>query len=59
MIMSKQRTTGRSATGGKRQRKSITLEKKLDVIKIYKCNEHMVYTANPMGIPESTLKTIK
>jgi hypothetical protein len=42
-----------------RNRKSIALEEKLDVIKRYKCNEHMVGIANAKGLLQSTLRAIR
>jgi hypothetical protein len=49
--MSKYGSSDRSDTGGKKQRKTITLEEKLDVIRRYECNERTVDTVNAMGIP--------
>jgi hypothetical protein len=50
--------------GRKRQRKSITLEEKLDVIRSYNHNgdTHIHYTvdiANVMAIPKLTLRTTR
>jgi hypothetical protein len=45
MITSIHRSNDRSATGGKRQRKVIALEDKLDVIRRYEHNECMVNIA--------------
>jgi hypothetical protein len=42
MIMSIHRSSDRSATGGKRQRKVIALEEKLVVIRRYEYDECMV-----------------
>jgi hypothetical protein len=57
--MSKHGSNDKSATSGKNQRKSVTLEEKLDVIKRYECNRCTAGIANAMGIPESTLRTIR
>jgi transposase-like protein len=57
--MSKCRSSGNSATSGKKQRKSITFEEKLDVIKRYERDECTVDIANAIGIPESTFKNHK
>jgi hypothetical protein len=57
--MSKHGSSGRSDTGGKKQRKTITLEEKLDGIRRYKCKKCMVDIVNATGIPESTLRTIR
>jgi hypothetical protein len=50
--MIKHGSSDRSAADGKRQRKSITLEEKLDVIKKCEYNEHTVGIGNAMGIPK-------
>jgi transposase-like protein len=57
--MSKRGSSDRSDTGGKKQRKTITLEEKLNMIKRYEHNEHAVDIVNAMGISESTLRTIR
>jgi transposase-like protein len=57
--ISKCRSSGKSATSGKKQRKSITLEEKLDLIKRYQHNKCKVDIASAMGIPKSTLRTIR
>jgi hypothetical protein len=57
--MSKCRSSDKSVTSGKKQRKSITTKEKLDVIKGYECNECTADIANPMGIPKSTSKTTR
>jgi hypothetical protein len=58
-IMSKRRSSDKSATSGKKQRKSITLEEKLHVIKWYEHNKCKVDITNAMGMPESNLSTIR
>jgi hypothetical protein len=57
--MNKYRSNDKSATCGRKQRKSVTFEEKLDVMKRYERNEHTVDVANAMGILESTLRTIR
>jgi predicted aconitase len=57
--MNKYGSSDRSDAGGKKQRKTITLEDKLDVIRRYEHNERMVDMVNAMGIPKSTLRTIR
>jgi transposase-like protein len=49
----------RSDTGGKKQRKTITPEEKLDVIRRYELNESTVDIVNATGIPEPTLRTLR
>jgi glucosamine 6-phosphate synthetase-like amidotransferase/phosphosugar isomerase protein len=57
--MNKHRSSDKSAISGKKQRKSITLEGKLDVTKRYEHNKCKVDIANAMGIPKLTLRTIR
>jgi hypothetical protein len=57
--MSKRGSSDRIDTGGKKQRKTITLEEKFDAIRRYECNECMVDIVNAMGIPKSTLRTVR
>jgi hypothetical protein len=58
--MSKLGISDRSNTGGSmKERKSITLKEKFNVIRRYECNECMVDIVNDMGILESTLRTIR
>jgi hypothetical protein len=57
--MSKRGSSDRSNTGGKKQRKTITLEEKLDQIISYEINERTVDLVNATGIPESTLRTTR
>jgi hypothetical protein len=49
--MSKCRSSNKSATSGKKQRKSITLEEKLDVIKRYERNKCTADIGNALEIP--------
>jgi hypothetical protein len=49
-IMSKHRS---SAASGKKQRKSITLQEKVNMIKRYECDKCTVVIANAVGIPKS------
>jgi hypothetical protein len=56
--MSKHWNSDRSAAEGKRQRECITLEKKLDMIEIYECNESTFDIANARIILELPLRTI-
>jgi hypothetical protein len=57
--MSKCRSSDEGATNGKKQRKSITLEETLDMIKRHECNKHMVDIGSVLGIPKVTLTTIR
>jgi hypothetical protein len=41
------------------QRKSVTLEEKLDVIKEYECNKHTADIANSTGILKLTSRTVR
>jgi hypothetical protein len=58
-IISKRGSSDRSDNGGKKQRKTITIEEKLHVIRGYERNERSVDIVNATGIPESTLRTIR
>jgi hypothetical protein len=53
-ITSKCRSSGESAASSKKQRKSIALEKKLDVFEKYEHNKCVFGIAYAMGIPKST-----
>jgi hypothetical protein len=57
--MEKRKNSDRRAVHGKKQRKSLTLEEKLDVIKRYERNERNVDIVRVTGISESTLRTIR
>jgi hypothetical protein len=59
MIMIKHRISDRNAICGWRQRKSVTLEEKLDVILRYECDGCKVDIASAPGIPESAIITIR
>jgi hypothetical protein len=54
-ILSKHGSNDRSGTGGKKQRKTIIVEEKLDVIRRYEHNECMVDIVNATGIPVNPL----
>jgi hypothetical protein len=56
--MSEHGSSNRSASNGKRQRKSITLEEQSYVIRTQKRNKYMADIANAMGIPQFALRTI-
>jgi hypothetical protein len=49
--MRKRGSSDRIDTGGKKKRKTITLEEKLNVIRRYECNESTVDIVNATGIP--------
>jgi hypothetical protein len=55
IMMSIRGSSDGSATRGKRERKSVTLDEKVDLIKRYESNERKVCMAKAAGIPESTL----
>jgi hypothetical protein len=55
--MSKCGRNDRNDTGGKKQRRTVTLEK-LDVIRRYERNEHTVNIVNAMENPELTTRII-
>jgi hypothetical protein len=55
--MGKCRSSDKSATICKKQRKSISLEEKLDVVTRYQYTIHMTDIASAMEILKSTLRT--
>jgi hypothetical protein len=57
--MEKRKNSNRRAAHGKKQRKSSTLEGKLDVIKRHERNERTVDIVRVTGISESTLRTVR
>jgi hypothetical protein len=56
-LLEKRKNSDRRAAHGKKQRKSLTLEETLDVIKRYERNERTVDIVRVTGISESTLRT--
>nr|CAD7569859.1 unnamed protein product [Timema californicum] len=57
--MEKRKNKERITAGGKKQRKAITLDRKLDVIERYERKERTVNIVRATGIPESSLRTIR
>jgi hypothetical protein len=57
--MEKRKNCDRRAAHGKKTKKSLTLEKKLDVIKRYEHNKRTVDIVRVTGISESTLRTVR
>jgi hypothetical protein len=56
-IISKHSSSDKSAASGKKERRSLTLEEKLNVIERYECNKCTVVIANAVRIPKSILRT--
>jgi hypothetical protein len=58
VTLSKHASSDRGVAGGKRQRKSITLEEKLYVIIRYEHNKHTADIASAMKISKLTFRTL-